>query len=231
MFFGVGREGLAVDRSKNSESRRPLYSIGAASKLVGVPIGTLRSWHDRYRVVVPERSPGGQRLYSRDQLEQLRFVASQVAAGLSAADAHRVLAEQLTTTRAASDAEGKVLILLAERDPYAAELAEYFLLTEGYKVVLALNADDAIAQAEQRALDLAIVDLLISGARGLELCARLRDRSQTPIVAISTFDSADAALHAGASVFLQKPIKPLQLVSAVRDLLGRSAWTRRTVHR
>jgi CheY-like chemotaxis protein len=218
-----------VNGSDSSESRRPLYSIGAASKLVGVPVATLRTWHERYGVVVPGRSHGGQRLYSREQLEQLQFVASQVASGLSPADAHRVLADRLAAPEPASPGYGNVLILLAERDPYAAELTEYFLLTEGYEVALAMNADDAIAEADQRTLDLAIVDLLISGARGLDLCARLYERNNTPIVAISTFDSADAALKAGASAFLQKPIEPLQLVSAVRDLLGRSAWTRKAV--
>ena len=46
------------------------------------------------RPIVPERSPGGHRLYSRDQMEQLRFIAAEVSRGLSAADAHRLLAEQ-----------------------------------------------------------------------------------------------------------------------------------------
>ena len=44
-------------------------------------------------MVVPERSPGGHRLYSSDQVERLRFVAAEVTRGLSAADAHRLLAE------------------------------------------------------------------------------------------------------------------------------------------
>src|SRR5260370_22184897 len=79
-----------------SDSHRPLYSIGAASKALGVPAATLRTWQDRYGVVRPERSRGGQRLYSEDQLEQLRFLAEHVAAGLSPADAHRLLAEPLT---------------------------------------------------------------------------------------------------------------------------------------
>src|SRR5260370_41481970 len=79
-----------------SDSHRPLYSIGAASKALGVPAATLRTWQDRYGVVRPDRSRGGQRLYSEDQLEQLRFLAEHVAAGLPPADAHRLLAERLT---------------------------------------------------------------------------------------------------------------------------------------
>ena len=76
---------------------RPLYSIGAVAEMLGVPAATLRTWQERYGVVQPERSPAGHRLYSRDQLEQLRFLADQIAAGLSPGDAHRLLREQLAS--------------------------------------------------------------------------------------------------------------------------------------
>ncbi len=52
--------------------------------MLELPVATIRNWEQRYAAVVPERSAGGQRLYSRDQVEQLRYVASQVARGLSA---------------------------------------------------------------------------------------------------------------------------------------------------
>jgi DNA-binding transcriptional MerR regulator len=211
-------------------SSRPVYSIGAASKVLGVPAATLRTWQERYGVVLPERSPGGHRLYSRDQLEQLRFLADHVAAGLSPADAHRLLDEQIANGRKlqTSDAgAAKVLVLLAERDPHAADFAEYFLRTEGYEVVLALDADAALAKAVEVTPDLIKVDLLISGGRGLELCRQLRKRTDAPILAICTLELQDRALEAGASAFLLRPADPLQLVSTVQDLLGRSAFIRR----
>src|SRR5215207_6894600 len=98
---------------------KPTYSIGAVARMVVVPVATLRSWEERYGVVVPARSDGGQRLYSRDQLEQLRFLRSRIDEGMSPADAHRLLEQ-----RAASDdvplgeTRRRLLILLAERDPY-----------------------------------------------------------------------------------------------------------------
>ena len=123
---------------------RAIYSIGAVARMLGVPPGTLRSWEDRYALVVPERGTGGQRLYSRDQLEQLRFVVVQTGLGVSAADAHRMLAERLgedgSRLTTGSDIEARIVILLAERDPYAAEFSDYFLRTEGYEVVTALDA-------------------------------------------------------------------------------------------
>ena len=55
----------------------------------------MRAWEERYGVVVPTRSDGGQRIYSRDELEQLRFVVDLIEAGTTPADAHRLLAERL----------------------------------------------------------------------------------------------------------------------------------------
>jgi CheY-like chemotaxis protein len=209
---------------------RPVYSIGAVARMLDIPPATLRTWAERYGLPVPERSPGGHRLYSRDQVDQLRFVKVQLAQGISPADAHRLLAERLAagsvTLGAPETAETRLLILLAERDPYAADLSEYFLRTEGYEVTAALDAADATRRSEELNPNMTVIDLLISGGRGLELCRQLKQRSDAPILAISTLDSSDAALEAGADAFLQKPLDPLQLVSAVKDLLGASAFLR-----
>src|SRR6185295_9754001 len=62
--------------------------------MIGVPVATIRTWEDRYRLVIPDRSASGHRLYRRDQVGQLRFVRTCMAEGASAADAHRLLAEQ-----------------------------------------------------------------------------------------------------------------------------------------
>jgi CheY-like chemotaxis protein len=212
-------------------SDQPVYSIGAVSRLLGVPSQTLRTWQERYGVVVPERSPGGHRLYSRDQLELLRFLADQVSAGLSPGDAHRLLQERIDAgaelLRTDTVGGSSLLILLAEQDPFSADFAEYFLRTEGYDVELVTAADSALAKAAETPPDLVVVDLLISAGRGRELCRRLRDSIDVPILAICALELRDDALEAGAWAFLQKPIEPLQLVSTVQDLLGRSALIRR----
>ena len=71
-----------------------IYSIGAVARMLGVPAQTLRAWEDRYQQIVPARSSGGQRLYSRDQVDQLSFIRNQIDQGLQPADAHRLLAQQ-----------------------------------------------------------------------------------------------------------------------------------------
>ena len=63
--------------------------------MLDLSAATIRTWETRYRLVVPARSPGGQRLYSREQVDQLRFVRDQVDEGRKPAEAHRLLAERL----------------------------------------------------------------------------------------------------------------------------------------
>src|SRR2546421_3576211 len=197
--------------------------------MLGVPPARLRTWEERYGIVTAERSDGGHRLYSRDQVEQLRFVARQVEQGTPPGDAFRLLAEELGQQRSLTEPhgeEGGLLIMLAERDPFSAEFAEYFLRTEGYATVLAFDVDKAELEAEERSPQLAVVDLLISGGSGAKLCEALRRRGIGRILAVSTLQSRDEALAAEADAFLQKPLEPLQLVSTVKDLLGASAYLR-----
>jgi DNA-binding transcriptional MerR regulator len=211
----------------------PVFSIGAVARVLGIPVATLRTWEDRYGVVVPERSAGGHRLYSRRQLEWLRFLRDRMSGGLSAADAHRLLRDRLqigvALIPADDDSErvGSLLILLAEQDRFAANFAEYFLRTEGYDVALVVTEDEARAELAREVPHVVVVDLLISGGRGLQLCAYIRDHFDVPVVAISAVELRDEALEAGASAFLHKPLDYLMLVATIEDLLGRSGLLRR----
>jgi CheY-like chemotaxis protein len=196
--------------------------------MLGVDVATLRGWEERYAIVVPARSHGGQRIYSRDDLEHLRFVLRAMEDGAGAGDAHRLLGEELRVSERPQRARGPektVVILLAERDRFAAELAEYLLRTEGYDVCVAFDAEEAGRLQRDRAPDLVVVELMIAGG-GLQLCERLSQAGEMALLAISALELADEALDAGAAAFLTKPIEPLQFVSTVRDLLGQSALTR-----
>jgi DNA-binding transcriptional MerR regulator len=208
----------------------PTYSIGAVARMVGLPVATLRSWEERYGVVIPSRSEGGQRLYSRDQLEQLRFLRGRIDDGMSPADAHRLLEQRAAAGADAPPTESRrrLVILLAERDPYAAELSEYFLRTEGYAVTVAFDAASAQAMVDADPPDLTVLEWLISGGAGAQLCHDLKARSDRPILVISSLPLGARAVEAGADAFLGKPLDPLQFVSTVKDLLGESALTRAT---
>ncbi len=98
-----------------------VYSIGAIARMLGIPAATIRTWEERYGVVVPERSPGGHRLYSRLQVEQLRFVGDRLSDGMSVGDAYRLLQGRLSSGVPLESVKipdgGGLLILLAEQDP------------------------------------------------------------------------------------------------------------------
>jgi DNA-binding transcriptional MerR regulator len=214
-----------------------LYSIGAVARMLDVPTSTLRAWEERYGIVTPERSHGSQRLYSRSQIESLRFIKAQIDSGVSAADAHRILSQAVRAGRlpvsapvsAAAARDRRPLIMIAERDPYAADLAEYFLRTEGYEVCLALDARQAILLFEERSPELVVLDLLISGGAGFRLCGEFASKAGALVVAVASIDAAHEALRAGAAAFLQKPVESLALVSTIRDLIGTSALSRDSV--
>lgn len=213
-----------------SDDEPPIYSIGAVERMIGIPATTMRNWEDRYGLITPRRSPGGHRLYTERQVEQLRFLKRELARGLPPAAAHRLLAEARAPDAPAPrgrDAGGEgQLILLAERDPFAAEFAALFLATEGYEVVVAFDAPGAERAALERRPDLAIVELTISGARGLDLCTRLKAHGVPSCLAVSGLQAQEDALARGADAFLEKPLDPRRLVSTVKDLLGRAALSR-----
>src|SRR5437867_3365149 len=148
------------------EDSRPIYGIGAVARLLGIRPSTIRTWEERYGAVSPQRSPGGRRLYSRDEVDRLRFVKTKVEEGMQPADAHRLLAEQASVGRVSMEGpvrgEVRPLILLVERDPYATELVEYFLRRDGYDIDVATDA----VEAENKVLGLSpqvtIVELLLS---------------------------------------------------------------------
>ena len=195
--------------------------------MLEVPVATLRTWEDRYGLVVPARNASGHRLFTRSEIEELRFIRARMSEGASVADAHRLLAERAESgsplAPPASRPAPRLLIQLAESDPYAAEFEEYFLQTEGFEVAVALTesaAREAFAAATPAVV---IVEVLISGGAGLELCRFFRQREEVAIIVVSVVEAMDAAIEAGADAFLRKPLDPLQLVSTVRDLLRSSA--------
>jgi DNA-binding transcriptional MerR regulator len=215
----------------NQAQDEAIYSIGAVARMLDIPTSTLRAWEERYSVIAPVRSQGAQRLYSRAQVEQLRFIKSRMETGASAADAHRLLAQDLSADRVPAaepepDAEPRPLVLLVERDAYAANLAEYFLRTEGCEVAIALDATQATLHFQERSPDVVVIDLLISGGAGFRLCGEFAGKGTAQILAVSAIESADEAMRAGAAAFMRKPLDPLMLVSTVRDLLGTSALSR-----
>jgi|SRR5580704_3428543 DNA-binding transcriptional MerR regulator len=199
--------------------------------MAGVPVSTLRTWEERYGLVIASRSSGGQRRYTRVQLAQLSFVVEQIDQGFSPGDAHRLLAEQVDQgsempAPGIREEQPGILILIAERDRFAASLEDYLLRTEGFRVEIASSADEAQQKFDELTPQIVVVELLLSGGVGGRLIQRLTQAGAT-VIAVSPLAASEVAAEFGASAFLQKPIDPLVFASTVRDLLGTSAISRR----
>src|SRR4051794_16158448 len=110
---------------------------------------TIRTWEARYGHVVPQRSGGGQRLYSREQVDQLQFVKDQVAAGHRPAAAHRLLAE-----RGDDFSREPPRVLLAESRLGAADSLRRLVGTDDFEVVVAADAETASRKVEELGLSL-----------------------------------------------------------------------------
>ena len=207
----------------------PIYSIGAVERMLGIPAATVRNWEERYGLVTPDAAAAATGSTRAPRSSSSASSRSEIDRGCSPPRPTACSASSSSTGRPAlggrgSEASPRLLILLAERDPYAAEFAEFFLQTEGYEVVLALDADDAARKFEQlpaAARRDRAAHLRRNGCRALPAPEGNRSAS---CLAISTLDARDEAFAAGADAFLRKPLDPLQFVSTVKDLLGKSAF-------
>lgn len=118
-------------------------------------------------------------------------------------------------------------ILIADDEPDILEILTFNLKGEGYEVITAKNGDEAIEKAKASKPDLIILDMMMPGKNGLEVCNILRSQSifaGTLIVfltAISDETTEIKSLEDGADDYLTKPISPKVLLSKVSSLLRR----------
>jgi DNA-binding transcriptional MerR regulator len=143
-------------RRRMAERSVPLFSIGAVARMLELSAATIRTWETRYGDVVPQRSGGGQRLYSRDQVAQLRFVRDEVAGGRRPGEAHRLLAERIA--RGDSFGGTKLRVLLAESRLGAATVLGELLGSDAFEVLLASDAETAQRTLDELSPTIVVVD-------------------------------------------------------------------------
>lgn len=122
---------------------------------------------------------------------------------------------------------GKLLII--EDDPTAMRLIEYTLKQRGYQVMATRNGLEGIITAQKEEPDLIILDIMLPGIDGFEVCKRLRSGSQTariPILIISAKiqkEDINTGFRAGADDYLCKPASPSEIIARVESLLGKKS--------
>jgi two-component system phosphate regulon response regulator PhoB len=118
-------------------------------------------------------------------------------------------------------------LLLVEDDLALAELLEYRFESEGYKVRVTGDGDEALVFAAEEVPDLVILDWMIEGTSGIEVCRRLRRDKATahvPIIMLTAREAEDdrvRGLDTGADDYLTKPFSPRELLARVAAVLRR----------
>src|SRR5919201_1291815 len=116
-------------------------------------------------------------------------------------------------------------ILVVDDDPMVATTIERVLLPEGYEVDVALGGLAALSRVKERRPDLVVLDLMMPGVDGREVCRRLRAEDNLPILLLTARSgTADRVrgLDTGADDYLVKPFAYAELLARVRALLRRA---------
>ncbi len=118
-------------------------------------------------------------------------------------------------------------LLVVEDDAALAELLEYNFAAEGYAVTVTANGDEALLLSVEQAPDLVILDWMIEGTSGIEVCRRLRRNKATahvPIIMLTAREGEDdriRGLDTGADDYVTKPFSPRELKARVAAILRR----------
>ena len=117
------------------------------------------------------------------------------------------------------------LILIIEDEPKSAKLARDYLEKNGYRTRIAADGLAGLAAARRESPDLVVLDLLLPGMDGREVCRRLRADSAVPIIMLTALaEETDqiVGLELGADDYIVKPFSPAVLVARVRAMQRRS---------
>ncbi|PJH76639.1 MAG: hypothetical protein CO064_00190 [Anaerolineae bacterium CG_4_9_14_0_8_um_filter_58_9] len=118
-----------------------------------------------------------------------------------------------------------VKVLAIDDDPAMTELLILLLRTRGFEVFTANSGEEGIKKVRELNPDVLILDLMMSGVDGWEVCSKVRKFSTTPILILSALDTPGmvaSALDAGADDYLIKPIPSSVLIAHLHNLARRA---------
>jgi two-component system response regulator RegX3 len=115
-------------------------------------------------------------------------------------------------------------VLVVEDEESFSEALGYLLRKEGFEVTLADTGPDALAEFERGGADLVLLDLMLPGLSGIEVCQKLRQTSSVPVIMLTAKDSEIdkvVGLEIGADDYMTKPFSSRELVARIRAVLRR----------
>jgi DNA-binding response OmpR family regulator len=127
-------------------------------------------------------------------------------------------------------AGGQQTVLVVEDESSIASFVSLYLKNAGYTVKAAATGTDALAEVAAATPDLIVLDLMLPDIDGIEVCKRIRQRSDVPILMLTARDEdvdKIIGLEVGADDYLTKPFNPRELVARVKSVLRRAVPDRR----
>ncbi|MGH3491273.1 MAG: response regulator [Actinopolymorphaceae bacterium] len=115
-------------------------------------------------------------------------------------------------------------VLVVEDEESYSDALSYMLRKEGFEVALAGNGNVAIEEFERGGADIVLLDLMLPGVPGTEVCRELRRRSNVPVIMVTAKDTEVdkvVGLELGADDYVTKPFSPRELVARIRAVLRR----------
>ena len=123
-------------------------------------------------------------------------------------------------------------ILVVEDEESLSDPLSYLLEKEGFEVQVVDNGIDAVAEFDRAGADLVLLDLMLPGQPGTEVCRQLRQRSSVPVIMLTAKDSEIdkvVGLELGADDYVTKPYSARELVARIRAVLRRRTETPETL--
>ncbi len=131
----------------------------------------------------------------------------------------------MSATEDGAEVNGRAHVLVVEDDPNVAEVLVRYLEREGFETAAVVDGYAALARAEERPPDIVVLDLMLPGLDGLEVCRRLRASTPVPVIMLTARGEEDdriVGLEVGADDYVTKPFSPRELTARVKAVLRRA---------
>lgn len=118
----------------------------------------------------------------------------------------------------------KITILVADDDAHIRELLRFYLMREGYQIAAAADGEAASRLLEKEQIHLAVVDVMMPGKLGWELCREIREHYDIPVILLTAKGEVrdkEKGFMAGTDDYLTKPFEPQELIFRIKALLRR----------
>jgi DNA-binding response OmpR family regulator len=124
------------------------------------------------------------------------------------------------------DDDSRAHVLVVDDDPTVAEVVVGYLVRAGFDVEHFADGSSALARAAQRVPDIVVLDLMLPGIDGLEVCRKLRELGPVPVIMLTALGEENdrvLGLETGADDYVTKPFSPRELVLRVESVLRRAS--------